>query len=272
MGELSHLPFAKTPLEYLSIDTVGGLGGYKSQKCYLHLAIDHLTRFVWALPSKTQTAIDFINLIDRVKQCKSPENILADKYAGIKSRGFMSYCRKSNINLIFTATDCPQSNGLVERVGQTIISGLKAKIFENPRISWVKLIKDVVETYNKRPHTTTKFSPDFLLFGLQCDDELINPDKLNIKEAREIARENTMQSFSKYKARYDRHHKVHTFSIGDWVWKENRNKIQKKKLDAFRIGPFQISRKISDTMYEIQINPSKTEVVRIDKLLPYNEF
>jgi len=63
LGELSLLGPAEEPFQIVSLDTVGGFSGYNSKKQYLHLAIDNCTRYAWALCSKTQSVIDFINFI-----------------------------------------------------------------------------------------------------------------------------------------------------------------------------------------------------------------
>lgn len=60
---LSQLGPVEEPFEIVSIDTIGGFKGNKSTKKYLHLAVDHFTRFAYITTSKTQVAKDFINLI-----------------------------------------------------------------------------------------------------------------------------------------------------------------------------------------------------------------
>ena len=102
LGKLSQLGPAKTPFEILSIDTIGGLSGYNSKKQYLHLAIDHLTRFAWAYCSKTQSAIDFINLIKTIQKVETPKLILADRYTGIRSKPFIRFLEDQNIDYLFT--------------------------------------------------------------------------------------------------------------------------------------------------------------------------
>ncbi|KAK0074642.1 hypothetical protein PV325_007992 [Microctonus aethiopoides] len=49
-------------------NTVGGFGGSRSKKNYLHILIDHFTRYAYILTSKTQNAKDFIKLIKSVKE------------------------------------------------------------------------------------------------------------------------------------------------------------------------------------------------------------
>lgn len=62
-GLMSHLGPATKPFEIISIDTIGGFGGSRSTKKYLHLLVDHFTRFAFILTSKTQSSGDFIKLV-----------------------------------------------------------------------------------------------------------------------------------------------------------------------------------------------------------------
>ena len=59
-GLMSHLGPAERPFQIMSLDTIGGFGGQRSTKRYLHLLVDHFTRFAYILCSKNQLAQDFI--------------------------------------------------------------------------------------------------------------------------------------------------------------------------------------------------------------------
>jgi transposase InsO family protein len=116
-GEPSQVGPAQQPYDIVSIDTVGGLSGYNSKKQYIHIAIDHFTRYLWTLSSKTQSDKDFINLIKIVIQTNKHKMILAgNRYTGIKSNEFSNFLDKNDIKLMFISVNCPQSNGLCERV------------------------------------------------------------------------------------------------------------------------------------------------------------
>lgn len=54
---MSHLSQATKPFEIVSIGTIGGFGGSRSTKKYLHLLVDHFTRYAFILTSKTQSDI-----------------------------------------------------------------------------------------------------------------------------------------------------------------------------------------------------------------------
>ncbi|MGR0202262.1 hypothetical protein, partial [Klebsiella pneumoniae] len=60
------------------------------------------------------------------------------------------------------------------------------------------------------------------------------------------------------------------FDIGDTVYIENGNKLNRKKLDELKIGPFEISEKISNSIYKIKTGRGKKETgfFHITKLLP----
>lgn len=65
-GLMSFLGPSKEPFEIMSIDTIGGFGGSRSTKKYLHLLVDHFTRYAYIRTSQTQNANDFIQLIKKV--------------------------------------------------------------------------------------------------------------------------------------------------------------------------------------------------------------
>lgn len=91
-GLMSHLGPAKKPFEIVSIDTIGGFGGSRSTKKYLHLLADHFPRHAYILTSKPQSANDFIKLVkDNVPETNKIGLILTDQYPGINSKEFKKY-------------------------------------------------------------------------------------------------------------------------------------------------------------------------------------
>ena len=77
-GFMSLLGPATKPFEIMSIDTIGGFGGSRSTKKYLHLLVNHCTRYAFVLTSKTQNANDFIKLLKTVLETDEIGIILAD--------------------------------------------------------------------------------------------------------------------------------------------------------------------------------------------------
>ncbi|RWS19098.1 uncharacterized protein B4U80_06639, partial [Leptotrombidium deliense] len=269
LGFLSQIGPATEPLQVVSIDTVGGFSGYNSVKKYAHIAIDHCTRFVWIVCSKTQTGKDFINLAKIIMQQAKPKMILADKYTGINSHEFSHFLEKQKIKLMFISTNCPQSNGICERVNQTLVNRLRCKFNENvnKNISWHKLMHECVNEYNNTLHSVTKYTPNFLLNGIQPFNSAIE-DKQSQQEALVIANRNSQRNHESNKQRYDANHENIEFKEGDLVWIEHKNDISRRKLDQLMTGPFEVVKRISPTTYEIKCykKGKKTDLFHISKL------
>ena len=269
-GQLSQLGPAKHPFDLISIDTVGGFSGYNSKKQFLHLAIDHFTRFTWALCSKTQSSINFINLIKIISKTQTPKKILADRYTGIKSKEFIHFLEKQNIEYVFTTTDCPQSNGMVERLNQTLVNRLRCKLNDNNKNKcWPKLLEEVITEYNNTPHSSTRFSPCYLMFGIPPFESPIKSPLPCLEEARRLAFENSFHMHQKNKNLYDKTHRNINIEKGDLVYVKRGSEISRKKLEPIRMGPYEVIEKLSDVSFKIRLEKGKVDIFHIKKLWPY---
>lgn len=276
-GLMSHLGPAKEPFEIVSIDTIGGFGGSRSTKKYLHLLVDHFTRYAYILTSKTQNAKDFMKLIEKVMETEKIGTILSDQYPAINSGDFKKYLEEKRVPIIFTAVNSPFSNGLNERLNQTLINKIRCKINEQKKkIAWTTIAHECVQKYNETEHTVTGFAPSYLLNG---KDVSILPDELRKEEKdteekwiqdRKTALKNTRKSHEYNKKIYDKNRINFKFNVGDSVFVENGNKLNRKKLDEVRIGPFRIIEKLSDSIYKVNTGRKKEEsnLFHFSKLIP----
>lgn len=91
-----------------------------------------------------------------------------------------------------------------------------------------------------------------------------------LERDRKIAFENTKKSHEYNKKIFDSHRKEYEFKEGDIVYVENGNRLNRKKLDELRIGPFEILKKISGSIYEVDTGHRKAEsnFYHITKLSP----
>lgn len=87
---------------------------------------------------------------------------------------------------------------------------------------------------------------------------------------RRLALENTIKSHKYNKKIFDRNRKMQEFEIGDRVYVEHGNRLNRKKLDELKIGPFKIIEKLSNSIYKIDTGNRKTEstLFHITKLQP----
>lgn len=276
IGLMSHLGPATRPFEIISIDTIGGFGGKRSTKKYLHLLVDHFTRYAYILTSKTQSANDFIKLVKQIPQNEKIGMILSDQYPGINSKEFKQFLSQEGIPLIFTAVNAPFSNGLNERLNQTLVNKIRCKINEEKnKRAWTTVAQECTKIYNETEHTVTTFSPKYLMEGKNINilpDELEEQKTLaDLQKDRKIAFENTLKSHNYNKKIFDRNRKDYDLKIGDLVFVENGNKLNRKKTDELKIGPFKILDKISNVIFKIDTGHKKTEsnLFHVTKIIPY---
>jgi len=270
---LSQLGPAEKPFEIMSLDTIGGFKG-KSTKRYLHLLVDHLTRYAYISTSKTQVANDFIKLVEKVENKNKIEIILTDQYAGINSAKFKQFTKKKNISLIFTAVDCAFSNGLNERTNQTLINRIRCKIYENNKKPWPQIAQECTKEYNNTIHSSTGFTPNYLLTGIDNNflpNELNENTNNNLEDNRKSAIQKSKEIHAQNKIYYDRHIKEIDYEVGDLVYIQNGNKLNRDKLDEVRSGPYKIKKKISNNIYLIDSRFRKNEsnYFHASKLVPY---
>jgi len=250
-GLMSHLGPATKPFGIISIDTIGGFGGLKSEKKYLHLLVDHFTRYAFILTSKTQSANDFVKLVNNIANTDEIGILLTDQYPGIYSKEFKRFLSEKSIQMVFTAINIPFSNGINERLNQTLVNKIRCKINEkNKKLAWTTIAQECVHRYNDTDHSVTGFAPRYLLYGT---DFSILPHELKEGKKtemdwicdRKIAYENTIKSHDYDKKLFDKNRKDIEFNVGDMVYVENGNKLNRRKLDELKIGPYKIIERIS---------------------------
>lgn len=259
IGLLSQLGPATKPFEIMSLDSVGGFAGNRSNKRYMHILVDHFTRYAWISTTKTQNAHDFINLINPIAKQNNISILLADQYAAINSNDFKLYLEKTGIQIVFTCINHPESNGLNERLNQTLVNRLRCKINDGNPKAWSVLAQQCVDEYNDTIHSSTGFAPSYLLLGkMSIISPLQNENQTSLEEDRKIAFNNSMRSFQVNKNRIDKNRRQFTFNVGDLVYIENGNKLNRNKLDSVRIGPYKIVRQISPSFYEVACGKNKS--------------
>ncbi|KAI4476434.1 hypothetical protein M0804_013604 [Polistes exclamans] len=274
-GLMSQLGPATKAFEIVSIDTIGGFGGTRSTKKYINLLVDHFTRYAFIFTSKTENANDFIKLVESVLQIDKIETILTDQYPVLNSKEFKDYVKKKNMQIIFTAINSPFSNGLNERLNQTLLNRKRCKINEEEKKrAWTTIARECVNRYNRLKNTITGFTPEYLLHGTDTSNI---PRELRRKKNgkdwvkdKKLALERTLKSHNSNRNIFDKNRKDHQFKVGDKVFIENGNKLNRKKLEQLRIGPFTIEEKVLNSIYKIKTDRRNQDksLFHVTKLIP----
>ncbi|UYV76476.1 hypothetical protein LAZ67_14000507 [Cordylochernes scorpioides] len=246
-GTLGQIPPPQQPFDLISIDTIAGFSKYGHSKTYLH-----------------------------VLQQGSPKRLLSDRAPAFTSEKFRKFLLSRGIQPLLTTSNNPQANGLIERLNATITGKLRLLYLENPKTSWTKLIKQVVQIYNQSPHTVTGFPPIFLMFN-SIPPELkthYNPFP-DVQKARQLASSRTQLKHERDKQRYDKGHQAPHFEIGDLVLVKNYKHPDTGKLAPYFTGPFTIIEIISPNVVRIN-RPNRPlnkedDTVHVNKLKYYTE-
>ncbi|UYV74104.1 hypothetical protein LAZ67_11002126, partial [Cordylochernes scorpioides] len=259
-----------------TLDTIAGFAKYGSTKIYLHVVVDHFSRYAWTFPSKSTSIITYQQVLKRVLQDGSPKRLLTDRAPAFTSPKFRSFLLNRNIHPLLTTSNNPQANGLCERLNATLTGKLRLLHLENSKIAWTKLVKRVTIIYNKTPHSTTGFPPIYLMFGT-LSPEISNhstpyPD---IDKARNIAHTRTQNKHLQDKNIYDQRHKQPHFEVGDLVLVKLYHHPNTGKLAPYFTGPHTVLEIISPNVVRID-RPNQplqrdTDTIHVNKLKLYTE-
>ena len=78
-----------------------------------------------------------------------------------------------------------------------------------------------------------------------------------------------MSNHTYNKSLYDKRVNVLNFSVRDTVYIENGSKLNRNKLDPVRLGPFKITRKLSDLVFEVDVRTGnfRKRIYHVSKMI-----
>ncbi|UYV67035.1 K02A2.6-like, partial [Cordylochernes scorpioides] len=275
-GELGELPESPLPFDLVSMDTIAGFSRYGSAKNYLHVVVDHATRFAWTFPSRSTSTTTYIQVIKKVLQSGCPRRLLTDRAPAFTSPRFRRFLISHNIQPMLTTSNHPQANSLSERLNATLTGKLRLLHLQHPRASWTMLQSKVVKAYNDTPHSVTGFPPSYLMDGSLPKELSQHLDPYpSVTESRRLALQRTKERHKLDKIRFDKNHRSPDFEVGDLVLTKIYQHPNTGKLVPYFSGPYEIIEVISP--YTVRINrPNQaqnleTEIIHVNKLKHYSE-
>eukprot|EP00731_Ephydatia_muelleri_P007412 Em0003g1660a len=253
-AELHPIPVRAQVWYQVGIDIVGPLTLTRNKNRYLITCTDYFSKWpeAQALPSKCAEGVAkfVLSLITRFgcfKVCISDQgrefvNSLNEKLfslTGIEHRIASAYH--------------PQTNGLDERLNQTVTKSL-VKYINTDQSDWDEKLECVLFSYRTSVHATTKYTPFYLMYGREAvlppqlqteckdgNDVLFSMTGIeskaqeyatNLEEVRtEVFTEvtsNIQNAQAKQKLYYDRKHARTGFQLGDRVLLRNMRNLTRK--------------------------------------------
>lgn len=154
------------PFQKVALDIVGPLPKTHAGNQYILTFQDHFSKYPEAFPLSDQKATTIAKVFVEEIICRhgTPEKLLTDQGTNFTSELFQEICKLLDIEKLQTTSYHPETNGIVERSHQTIMAGLSQFIDEDQR-NWDVWLPYVMMVYRATPHSTTKYSPYYLLHG-----------------------------------------------------------------------------------------------------------
>lgn len=253
--------------DQVHIDIVGPLPASEGY-CYCLTMIDRFSRWPEAVPIKDTSAQTIARAFfdSWISRYGTPKVLTSDQGAQFESRIFSALLSLIGCQRIRTTPYHPKSNGMIERWHRV----LKAAIMCHADSNWTRSLSTVMLGIRSHVRADTEASPAEFIFGstLRLPGEFFLPDdiipdpKIFIEEFREFMRQiRPVPVAHKYKKRIfyfkDLYNCTHVFL---------RN-MAKKALERPYTGPHKILKRVSDRVFDIDIN-GKTKSVSIDLLKP----
>ena len=200
---------------------------------YILTFTEYNTRFVEAFPLQNSQAVTIARvLVEEICfRYGAPGCILSDLGANLIASVVSETCRLFNIERVHTAPYRPQTNSVCEKWNDTLTKNLA--MYVNPHhTDWDLYIRAICYAYNSTVCTeSTQFTPFYLMYGrmpLNPLDTVVLPSDyqhddvkeliVKLQEARELARQNIVESQQTMKQRYDKKANPQDFEPGDLVW------------------------------------------------------
>ena len=285
---------AGEPVERMALDIMGELHQTKDGNRYILVVMDYFTKYAHLIPLPNHQAKTVaLALVKEVfTKVGIPRSLHSDRGTDFMSQLFQETCRLFNVEKTHTTPWRPQSDGMVERLNRTLGSMLKQYVSPQ-QDDWDEFLPLVALAYNSSRHSSTSYSPNYLMFGrdFRVPLELVLPlpgeeldsnpgdDSLDhfisrmaqvFKHVYGLTREHLHAAMKVQKHYYNRKAAVRKFQVGQSVWLYNpkRRKGRSPKLDKPWEGPYAVVRLLGEVLCEIQLNRRcKSKVVHVDKLV-----
>ena len=290
-GELQPQP-SNFPMQKFHIDLTGPHVRSKNGFVYLFTGICNFTKYLIAVPIRDKTAITVARVLVKYVylQYGAVDILVSDNGGEFANEISHQLNHVLGIQGIRITAYRASSNGVCERVHRSIHSVFAKTIAANQR-NWCEMVPYVAYAYNIATHSSTTYSPFYLMFGREAKTNLNNlleiPDDEreatpesyakevthNMAQAYDIVCKELNCKFERAKQRYDARVKPVQFKVGQFVWfycPRKRPGLNPKWTNR-NTGPHLIMRRHNLVNYTIKFTPrgNRVQIVHVDKLTPY---
>ena len=232
--------------------------GYK----YILMIIDVFSKFGWAVPLKTKTGIEVTAAFQHLwetPQSPPPQKLWTDKGKEFYNRPMKELLKKNNVELYSTENE--EKSCVVERWNRTIKRTMWKYFTANNTQNYIDVLPEIIEKYNNTYHRSIKCTPTFAREPSNYQ---------HVFEALYGKVQPTTQAKYKVGDRVRIVKKKKTFEKGFTPsWTEELftiNKVKPTKPVTYNTEDTK-GEEIPGTFYEPELQKTKQEIYRIEKVL-----
>jgi hypothetical protein len=276
-GLLQPIPIPTQPFEVVTMDFIGELPkshGHNS----IFVLICKLTKYAFFIPCSTslterKAAQLFFDRI--VTHVGLPKQIISDRDTRWRNIFWKEVCESMGSRRALTTAYHPQADSQMEILNQTIEVAIRAFVNKD-RDNWASLLPYLAFAYNNTPHTATKFTPSYLLYGFhpqtpinlltnESSIERPNQYEFNAPDAKQFtndisavrltAKDALKLAQQRFESSYNKNHIFVPFVPGDQVL-VNIHSLQLPeskgpgaKFSRRYDGPFEVTEQVSPVAY-----------------------
>ena len=282
---------AGAPMERIAIDIMGPLPQSARGNRYVLVICDYFTKWTesFAMPNQEAETVTRILVDEVICRFGVPLSIHSDQGKNFESNLFQQICQTLGVHKTRTSAYHPQSDGLVERFNRTL-QAMLSKYVREDQTDWDVHLPYVMMAYRASENTSTKYTPNFLMFGREINLPLdilagYEPNQTSattdafawrvhkqLRDAYQTVRAETLTAQKRQKRLYDLRQAGKPLHEGDLVllYTYRKKRGRSPKLQMFWKGPFRISQKLSDANYRIQnVRGGHSQIVHFDRLKAY---
>lgn len=259
-------------MQVVAVDVMDPLPESPSGNSYVLVASDYFTKWVevYAIPNQEASTVAQKLTDEMFCRFSPPEQFHSDQGKQFESGLISEICKLLQIKKTQTTPYHPQCDGVVERFNRTLLDMLATTTKDHP-FDWEEQLPRVCMAYNSSVHSSTGYTPFFLMFGRQakmpvdlmygtgCQDELPVSDyalqlKKGLEEAYQHVRNKLATSHEHRKKLYDKSIHGRPFEKGELVWLHSTvvTRGMSKKLNHPWTGPYQVTERLGECDYRIK--------------------
>jgi len=241
------------PFERWGLDLIGPLPATEKGNRWIVTCIDYSTRWpiARAIPDATAEALADFVVNDIYRDYGAPKEVITDRGANLWAAAMKQTFELLGTKHRGTTPYHPRTNGAVERFNGVLGHMLTKYCIGQPIKNWDVYLNQALFATRIRTHTTTGFSPFYLLYGVnphlpgdaggptpELYDERIDPAPF-LSRDRAAAFKATMARANENKAAWDAKVKGSAFSPGNLVLIRTK---KPKKFEVDWYGPYEVVR------------------------------